>query len=102
MSHSTAADSFPFLPVEYKSYLKQYVMPKPDGYIDMWHATLGECHPVRDEYLLLEGRMPGLDVARWRRDHPKEEFPIHPGIDRGFPARWGDVRKEPRGIQIYS
>ena len=57
------------------------------------NQKLGDYHPVRDEILLRAGRMSGLDVETWKQEHPGEDFPIQPSIDRGFPARWKDVRK---------
>ena len=97
MSDFTTADAF--LPAAYQVYVKQYTIPVPDDYANIWQPTLGDSHPVRDEILLLEGKMPGLDLETWKQEHPGEYFPIHPGIDRGFPGRWKGFVKQPSGIQ---
>ena len=45
------------LPPEYQEYQKQYEIPLPDDYYDVWQQKLSEYEPVRDETLLIEGVM---------------------------------------------
>ena len=84
------------LPPEVTAYVKQKIIRIPHGYVDRWESELGPYNPLRDEALMCSGLYPGLSVKEWHADFLDQPFPIVRRVDRGFPTRYEEFRRDHR------